>query len=198
MAAVEIDDRDLTGIGHIDESSPRPRLDLKALGMRRKRHSADHGAALGINDRQATLAVADDHIAACRIDADIVRIILQIDASDRAEIGTPEHPHGPVAGVRHEHQIRSFSVGNALRLREAHDALHAFARREMDHLDGVIAKRRHDEALALLIERHVIDPAGYLVQRDRRGEHQVSGSLGHSTSLRQQRDASDEKCQRRR
>ena len=84
--------------------------------MSLKLDGAGLGATHRVDDRQTAIAIADDDMAAARIDADIVSIVTQIDCAERSQIRSPKHPHGAVAGIGDQDKIGPDRVADPLRL----------------------------------------------------------------------------------
>jgi hypothetical protein len=149
---------DLFRIRDIDEGAPGRRLDLEALGMSLQGNRGDHVARHGIDDRQAAIAITDDHGVVARIDANIIGVLLQVDLAKRLEILGAEDPYRAIAGVGNERDIGFVRVSHALRLFKATNVPTRLAAAKINHFDGIISKGCHDEVLAAAVNRHVIDP----------------------------------------
>src|SRR4051794_28217005 len=115
----EIDDLDQFNIGDIDKSPCATWFDLKAFRMRSERNIRKFCARSWIDNRKRALAIADQHLAALRIDADIIRIVAEIDATQQRHIIGPQNAYRPVARIRDIERIGRGLVTDALRLLEA-------------------------------------------------------------------------------
>ena len=59
-----------------------------------------------------------------------------------------------------------------MRLLEAFDAANCPSLHQIDDIERSVAKLGHEQALALEIDRHVIDAARHIIERNRPVEHQ--------------------------
>src|SRR3954453_15448834 len=162
----EINDLDQPGIGHIDKSPCATWFDLKAFRMRSEWNIRKFCTRSWINNRKRALAIADQHLAALRIDADIIRIVAQIDATQQREIIGAHEAYRPVSRIGDIERIGRVLLADALRLLEAAHRADQFPVCNVDHADTVVAEFRDGPPLPLEIDGEVIDSAAYGTKRD--------------------------------
>jgi hypothetical protein len=160
--------------------------------MSLKWDGADLGTSHRVDYRQAAIAIADDDVSIAGIDANIIRVLVQVDPTESCEIRGPEEPHGAITGIRNENEIGLIRIRRALRLTETMYPLEQLPGSEIGDLDGIISQRRHDETLPGAIDRHVIDASPNVRERDRRFERKGS-RLGRTSGCRRQHDARQNK-----
>src|SRR6185437_10891440 len=100
------------------------------------------------------------------VDAHIVRIVAELDAAARREILAAIEVNRAVARIGDIERVSRRKVADALRLREADDAMNHRAGLEVDDADAVIAKLGDEEALTREVDGEVVDPAFDRAERD--------------------------------
>ena len=105
-AGVQIHNRNLMRIRHIDEGATRRRVELKALGMSRERYATQERCLGWIDHGQAAAAITHHEIACACVEPDIVGVIAEIDARLRATGSVAViQAHRSIAGARNRKHI---------------------------------------------------------------------------------------------
>src|SRR5438874_6294530 len=128
--------------------------------------------ACGINDRKRTLAVAHEYPLAPGVYSHVRSSVAELDASDRRQIVTPQHPHRAITGICYKDAIGERDIGNALWLAQTVDPPQHLARCQIDHAEAVVAELGHEQPLALHIDTEVVDAAAHITERNLRLEHE--------------------------
>src|SRR3984893_16791748 len=111
-----------------------------------------------IDRRGGAPAVSDQDAVGPRIDADIVRIITQIDAADFGIIRAAEQTDRSVTAICDVKRIARRLVGYALRFRQSRDDVNDLALLEIDNSKRVVFKFRNKQPALERIKSHMIDP----------------------------------------
>jgi hypothetical protein len=76
-------------------------IDLEALRVRLEPNIPNFGPGRGVDNRQLTCAISDDHALAGSVDAHIVGVITQVDAPDWRQILAAQHRNRARSSIRH-------------------------------------------------------------------------------------------------
>ena len=146
--------------------------------MRRQRDVEHLAAARRIDHRDRARAVADQHAVDAGIDADVVGVRAEIEPAGLAVLRAVVEAHRAVARIGDEQEIERRQVADALRVAQPADAVHHLARRDVDHADAVVAELGDEQPMMREVERHVVDAADHLAERDFGFELQRLGRRG--------------------
>jgi hypothetical protein len=124
--------------------------------------------AIGVNNGQCSIAMANEDAPGLRVDANVVSIAAKFDSSGGRKISSLEKPHRSVAGIRDVQRIRRRIVAHPLRFSEVADEAVEALGFHVDHGKAAMTERRNEQTLPGQIDRHVIDPAADIAQRDLR------------------------------
>src|SRR5689334_5759822 len=118
---------------------------------------AQRRAGVRVHEPQRTLAVADDDRPGCGVETDVVRVIERVDTLEYGKRATLHEVEPAALTVCDVEAIRLRHIGEALRFLEAAETALVPISGDVEHLDRVVAERGDEQALALQVDREVID-----------------------------------------
>lgn len=145
--------------------------------MARQRDVAARLAAYSIEDAQRPFTVAYEHLPQSGVVADVVGILHAVDARLHCKRCGGDDVDPIRTAVRDDEPVRSGYVKHALRCAEASNRI-ASRPLGIQHLDGVVAERRDEQAMVPRIRRKMIDAAGNARHRNDGQEFQRRGRDG--------------------
>src|SRR5262249_7802565 len=83
FSGVTVYARDLSGIWAVDKNAAAFPIELEALGMRFESDGRDLLLFCGIDDGQATAAIADEYAIAADINTNVVGVVAEVNFSGR-------------------------------------------------------------------------------------------------------------------
>src|SRR6266550_2588668 len=129
-------------------------------------------AAQRIDDCKSALAVTDDYSMRIRIDAYIVGILAQINATHGSQISPLKELHRTIVGIGNIQGVGARLVSRALRLMQSGESSQHHVTGKIHHAHRVIAELSYKEALTRDIDSQVIDSTPHLAQGNLDLQHQ--------------------------
>ncbi len=166
LARGAIDDGDLVRVRHIDVDPAARGVELEALGMRLQGNVGELRLGRGVDHRERAAAIADIDAVRRRVDADVVGIVLEVDASGGRELGAAEEGDGAVPGIGDIERVGRRNIADALRLAQSFDPAQQGACFQIDHAEAVIAQLGDEQPLAREIDGEMVDAAADFSERD--------------------------------
>src|SRR6266849_1773402 len=139
-----IHDCDGVRIRDVREYSAGAAIELETLRMALQGDVGDLTALCGVDHSQRAIAIGDENLIGRGVDANVVRVIAQIDAAGWGIVCISEQQHRSVAGVRHVECVRRLHVADALWLPESGYPANKPALLKVDYSHTVIAKLGHE------------------------------------------------------
>ncbi len=193
LVARKIGDLDLLLIRNIDENAGSGLLKLEGLGMGIRgnlrnllsRHVQDRHCPVSLLARRLAIeglfsSVADDHMLAAGVIADIVDIRSELHRLQKPQRAAVKNLDRAVAARSDEKMLGGRIVIGSLRLIQIGNRGHLPAGLQIDHLKRVIVERRREKALARQIYAQMIHPPVDIGQGDAGRQLQGRGCLAKS------------------
>jgi hypothetical protein len=191
-----IDDCDLVCVWDVDEDALAAAVEPEALRVRSKRNVGDLLTSHGVDDGNASTAIAYKDPLRGIIDADIVSVVAERDLSDGHQVSTPIDLHQAALTVRDEYAICGRNVADTLWFLEARQGPDRLAFFQVNDRDAVIAEFGNIESLALDIDSEVIDPAADVAQGDPGFDHEQLRIDGLSEVFSRSGERHESACER--
>src|SRR5215471_15739163 len=102
-------------------------------------------------------SVPDVNPPAGGIVTEVIGVISVLDGLEELERRTVKDLYGAVLGTCNVQASVGRDVKNTLRLSKTRDRMRPFSGLEVDHLDGIVAKRGDKQAAAPQVQRHVVN-----------------------------------------
>ena len=118
----------------------------------------------GVHDSDEAVPVADEEVAVI-VGANDVGAVAELDRSGWNESLALEEFHRAIDGAGDGEDVGRGGVANALRFAQAFEPVDRFARRNVDGVDGVVARFGDEEASTLNIDSEMAKAAGDAGQR---------------------------------
>jgi len=139
----------------------------------------------------AAAAVTHDELAGASIGADIIGIAAEIDCTCGAPVFSIVKPHGAVAGIGDGVAVAARRDADPLRFGQPGQLRRPNALRQVEDVNGVVAKLRDQQTVAGQIDRQMVDPPSDAVEDDLAVRNQ---RLGGGDDRRYETD--ERRCQR--
>ena len=156
-----IDHHHLVFPRYVHEDSRSSGLELERLRVPSEGDLGDHFSALGIEcderTRPASTFAYPEKIGTGLV-SDVVRVRTELDPGRPCEIAAFEHRDAGAFAIRHEELPIRGEKDDALRLSEPLETRNMAIPHEVDHLQGAVPERRHEQSVVPNIERQMIDP----------------------------------------
>ena len=102
----KIDDRDLLGIRHIDESSRAAVVDLESFRVSFKAGLGDLRPGVGVDNGERALPIPDDDTAARYVEPNVISVITKVYPCKPGQIFRPQDVHRAIHPARYIDGIR--------------------------------------------------------------------------------------------
>ena len=130
------------------------------------RYVPNLAAGRRINHGQRAAAVSNEDSLICRINANIVGVAAELNPVRGIVVPSFKQSHRTVTGIGDIERIGRGLVADTLRFFQPSNCANQFAIGEIDNSQGIVAQFGNEQSLPLQINRHVIDAAAHLAQRD--------------------------------
>src|SRR6476620_1245556 len=159
LAFIAIDYRDVTRVGNIDENSATLFLQLKSFRMCAEFNGADLFPIGGINNGNASAPKSDIDFLTRFIITNIVGVIFKTQFPNHLERFSIVYLANTAFVIGNKQTIQFRGISDSLRCGETGDRVDSLAFTQIEHFDGVIAKRTNKQPFAVRIEREMVDPS---------------------------------------
>lgn len=89
-------------VRYVDKGAPRPGFDLEVFRMAGQLDVATFGLGFRVDDRNAPVAVSNEHVPGRLIDPDVIRVVAEPDGFHGLQTVAAVKPDGTVACARHD------------------------------------------------------------------------------------------------
>src|SRR5229473_5541470 len=178
-----VHDRDAAGTWNVDEDLAGVRVNLEGFGMRLHRNITNLAAGRRIDDRERPAAVSNEDPIRRGINAYVIGVAAELNSSRCLVIAPFKQTHRAVTSIGDIKHIGRGLIAHALGLLQFWNPADQFAIWEIDNSNGIIAQLGNEQSLPLQIDRHMVDAAAHVAQRNFGFELERTCIRGLSRSL---------------